>query len=226
MTLAEVLEALPALGSASIKKVLVKHGAREPFYGVKTEDLKRIQRRIKVDYALSIQLYDTGISDAMYLAGLIADPLKMSKADLQRWVEGANWYLLSEYTVPNVASKNPFGLELSLDWIEAPEEMIGSAGWTTLADMIKEGVVLDEALLGKLLMRVEGEIHVSANRVRYCMNRFVISVGLYCFGLSDEALAVATRIGKVKVNMGETACKVPFAPDYINQSKGCAGGAE
>ena len=226
MTLAEVLEALPALGSASIKKVLVKHGAREPFYGVKTEDLKRIQRRIKVDYALSIQLYDTGISDAMYLAGLIADPLKMSKADLQRWVEGANWYLLSEYTVPNVASKNPFGLELALGWIEAPEEMIGSAGWTTLADMIKEGVVLDEALLGKLLMRVEGEIHGSANRVRYCMNRFVISVGLYCFGLSDEALAVATRIGKVKVNMGETACKVPFAPDYITQSKGRAGGAQ
>ena len=72
MTAAEIVAELKKLGNESYKKVLIKHGAKEPFYGVKIEDLKKIQKRIKKDYQLALDLYDTGISDAMYLAGLIA----------------------------------------------------------------------------------------------------------------------------------------------------------
>src|SRR5204863_4566559 len=117
MTAAEIVEELKPLGSESIKKVLVKHGIQEPLLGVKIEDLKKIQKRIKKDYQLALDLYDTGISDAMYLAGLIADDDKMTKKDLQRWVEQAYWYMLSEYTVPWVAASGRHGRELALAWI-------------------------------------------------------------------------------------------------------------
>jgi 3-methyladenine DNA glycosylase AlkD len=85
MTSKEILTQLVSMGSESIKKVLIKHGAREPFYGVKVEELKKIQKKIKMDYKLSLELFDSGISDAMYLAGLIADAQQMTKADLQHW---------------------------------------------------------------------------------------------------------------------------------------------
>ena len=58
---------------------------------MKIADLKVIQKKIKKDYELSLALYDTGNSDAMYLAGLIADPDRMTKADLKKWVKGAYW---------------------------------------------------------------------------------------------------------------------------------------
>ena len=70
MTASEILKKLARLGSPGIKKTLMRHGAKEPLFGVKIEDLKKIQKTIKSDYALSLQLYDTGNSDAMYLAGL------------------------------------------------------------------------------------------------------------------------------------------------------------
>jgi hypothetical protein len=44
----------------------------------------------RADYQLALDLYDTGIADAMYLAGLIADDAKMTQKDLQRWIEGAS----------------------------------------------------------------------------------------------------------------------------------------
>src|ERR1700738_922010 len=100
MTATEIVEEIKSLGNEATKKVLVKHGAREPFFGVKVEHLKKIQKRIKKDHALALELYDTGISDAMYLAGLIADDQQMSRKDLQRWADGAYWSLLSECTVP------------------------------------------------------------------------------------------------------------------------------
>jgi hypothetical protein len=49
------------------------------------------------------------------------------------------------------------------------------------------------------------------------MNNFVIAVGGYCTHLSAEAINVASAIGKVQVDMGGTACKVPVATDYIKK---------
>src|SRR6266403_4914817 len=103
MTAAEIVLELKPLGSESIKKVLLKHGIKEPLLGVKVEELKKIQKRIKKDYQLALDLYDTGIYDAMYLAGLIADDLKMTKQDLQKWVEKAYAGSLPGATVPWVA---------------------------------------------------------------------------------------------------------------------------
>ncbi len=221
MNKAEVLSELESYGSAGIKKIYTNHGASEPFFGVKVADLKKILKKIKNDQKLALELYQTGNSDAMYLAGLAADGAKMSVAELQDWVEKAYWYMLSEYTVPWVASENENGWELALKWIESKEERIASAGWATIANIIsvKEDAELDIAKLRSLLKRVESEIHSAQNRVRYTMNGYVIALAAFVLELSDEALESAKRIGKVEVNLGETACKVPFAPEYIEKIK-------
>ncbi len=219
MNLDEIMLQLQQSGNEGTKKVLVKHGAREPFFGVKVEDLKKIQKEIKSDYSLSLQLFNTGNSDAMYLAGLIADPLKMTRDDLNSWVESAYWYMLSEYTVAWVASESLHGTELALQWIDSNKENVSSAGWATLASILslKKDEELDLSLFRKLLERVAETIHTEKNRVRSAMNIFVISAGGYSRQLMDEAIHVAAIIGKVNVDMGGTACKVPLATDYIKK---------
>jgi hypothetical protein len=41
MTVAEVMEYLASAGNEGAKKILMKRGAREPLFGVKTEYLKK-----------------------------------------------------------------------------------------------------------------------------------------------------------------------------------------
>ena len=219
MTSKEILDQLKSLGSDSIKKVLIKHGAREPFYGVKVEELKKIQKKVKMDYKLSLELFDSGISDAMYLAGLIADPAQMTKKDIQHWADKAYWYMLTEYPVAWVAAESRYGNELALEWIESDRESIACAGWATLGCIasLKQDTDLDIKLYTKLVERVGKEIHQAPNRVRHCMNGFVISAGAYIQPLTDIAIKTGTKIGVVKVDMGDTACQVPFIPDYIRK---------
>lgn len=219
MTAQEVVEELKTLGKPSIKKVLINHGAREPFFGVSVEDLKKLQKRIRKDHALALELYETGISDAMYLAGLIVDDARMSKSDLNRWVKAAYWSMLSESTVPWVATEGPHGWEMGLEWIESKTETIAAAGWSTLGCVlkIKPDAEIDLAKTGELLERVASSIHDHPNRVRLQMNGFVIDAGSYVAALTERALEAADRIGLVKVNMGETACKVPGAREYIEK---------
>ncbi len=217
MTAKDVLAQLKKLGSEQTKKTLMRHGAKEPFFGVKIADLKVLQKQIKTDHALALELYDTGNSDAMYLAGMIADPDTFTKAQLQKWVKGAYWHMISGCTVAWVASESRFGRELALDWIDSDAEQIANAGWSTYGSIlsIKPDADLDLAEIEKLLGRVKAEIGSAANRVRSAMNNFVISVGGYVAPLTAKAKATAKAIGVVEVDVGDTSCKVPDAWEYI-----------
>src|ERR1700761_3823175 len=202
MTVEEIMDDLKSHGSESIKKILLKHGIKEPFFGVKIEYLKPIQKKIKVDYQLAKDLYATGNADAMYLAGLIADDVQMTKADLDIWVERAVSNNISEYTVPWVATGSNHGFELALEWIESPQEYIAAAGWSTLSNIVslRPDSELDLPALKALLSRVEKNIHSAPNRVRNTMNSFIISVGTYVSPLTDDAIAAAKRIGAVTID--------------------------
>jgi 3-methyladenine DNA glycosylase AlkD len=221
MTVDEIMADLKANGSASIKNILLKHGVKEPFFGVKIEHLKTIQKKVKTDYQLAKDLYATGNADAMYLAGLIADDAQMSKSELQTWVKQAVSNNISEYTVPWVATGNKMGYELALEWIDSPEEHIAAAGWSTLSNWVsqKPDDELDIPGLRALLNRVVDSIHTAQNRVRNVMNSFLIALGTYVIPLTDEVIAAGKKIGVVMVDVGDTSCKVPDAAERILKVK-------
>ena len=221
MTAKEILTQLQLLGSEAIRNVYKNHGAPVTHYGVKVEDMKKIQKKIKKDHKLSLQLFDSGIPDAQYLAGLVADEKKMTKKELQHWAETASWHMVGEYTVPWIAAESEHGWELAIDWINSDKETLQASGWATMASLaaIKEDRDLDIKELRILLKRVEIQIHQAPNRVRYVMNNFVISTGGYIKELTDEAVKTAKCIGTVEVDVGKTSCKVPSAQVYIQKMR-------
>ncbi len=221
MTVKEIMSELQSKGSESIKKILLKHGIKEPFFGVKVEYLKLIQKKVKTDYELAKGLYATGNADAMYLAGLIADDAKMTKAELQTWVKQAVSQNISEYTVPWVATGSKYGFELATEWIKSKDEHIAAAGWSTFSNIVslKPDDELDIKSLKSLLDKVGKEIHTSSNRVKSTMNAFIIAVGSYVIPLTNDALATAKKVGAVTVIKEGTACKTPAAAEYIKKAK-------
>jgi 3-methyladenine DNA glycosylase AlkD len=216
MTANDIVDELRPLATERSKKSWMTNGAKEPCIGVKVEDMKKIQKRVKKNYELALDLYDTGIADMMYLAGLITDDAKMTTTDLQKWIENANGEWVAEYMVPWVASESPHGREIALKWIESRDETIASAGWQTYCSLtaIKPDADLDLAEIERLLQRVAASIHEQPNRVKLAMNSFVIAIGCYVIPLHNLAVETANGIGKITADTAG-ACKIPFAPDQI-----------
>jgi len=221
MTYEEIMQKLKELGSEQTKRIFFNHGVREPYFGVKIGDLKKLVKYVKKNHELALQLYNSGNHDAMYLAGLSVNPKLMTKEDLQNWVKKAYWYMLAEYTVAQVAAETEYALELANEWINSDEEMVSVAGWSAYANYLSitpdDELDIDE--IRTLLNRVKNHVHEERNRVRYVMNSFVISVGTYVPELTEEAKQVAESIGKVHVDVGNTACKVPLAAEYIQKAE-------
>jgi hypothetical protein len=219
MTAQQILSEIEPLGTEGYRRVMRNHGVTGPLFGVKIEELKKYEKAIKKDYQLALDLFDTGVYDAIYLAGLIADESRMTKEDLRGWLEKATSDVVAEFAVAWVAAEGPHGWELALDWIDSADEKFAVVGWGTLSSLVsvKDDAELDIPALRGLLGRVSQTIHEQPDRVRYKMNGFVIALGSFVGELSDEVLRAAEVIGAVKVNMGNTSCQVPFAPDYIRK---------
>ena len=213
----QVLAELKKKGDPKRIELFRKHGAKGDLFGVTVADLKKVAKTIKGEQELACALYDTGNGDAMYLAGMVAQGSQMTKRELDSWARKATWQMISEYTVPGVATESKHSRDLAMKWIRAKKESVASSGWCTYAGIVT--VTPDEELdleeVEALLDEVEESIHGAANRVRYTMNGFVIAVGSYVLPLQKRAKAVAKKIGKVDVEMGGTSCKVPLATEYI-----------
>ncbi len=219
MTIEEVMLELESYANESTKQIFLNHGAKEPLFGVKVGDMKKIVKKVKDNHELALQLFDTGNGDAMYLAGLVADKKKITKDILQDWVEKADWYMISEYTVPWIAVDSGLGLTMGMEWIKSSEESICSAGWATLSSLltVDASETLTDDQLKSLLEVVRKNIGQSSNRVKYTMNGFLIAAGALSNDWASHAIKIADEIGDVKVNMGDTACKVPKAQVYIQK---------
>ncbi len=217
MTAQDIVAELKTFANPAAKKNWINNGrAQEPCLGVRVEDMKKIQKRVKMDYQLALDLYDTGIADAMYLAGLIADDAKMTKKDLQKWLDAATSLWVAEFMVPWVASASPHGRELAVKWIESKDATTAAAGWQTygsLAAITGDGA-LDLPEIKSLLQRAAKSIHQQPDRVQYVMNSFVIAIGCHVKPLHQFAVDTAKAIGKVIIEQNR---ECPFAPERIQQ---------
>ena len=222
-TTESILAELKAKGSPKNRATYVRHGiSADRLFGVSVADLKSIAKRIKGEHELACALFDTGNIDAMYLAGLVADGSRLTEKQLDTWAKaGDGLVMVSEYTVPGLAVESPHALVLAKKWIKSKLESVAACGWCTYAAIVATTADddLDLADIEQRLTAITNEIHEAKNRVRYTMNGFVIAVGTYVRPLSNQAIAIAKKVGKVSVDMGDTACKVPLATASIEKAK-------
>lgn len=220
LTRDDVMSELESMGSEQTRKIYRSHGASGEFFGVKVGDLKLVMKKAKKAgdaHLLALELWDSGNGDARYLAGLMADADRITKKQLESWMKQADWYWLSEHAVAGVAAESPHALACARTWIDAKPEHVAAGGWATWSHWVSIAPddEIDASEIGELIDRVERTIHDRPGRVRYTMNGFLIAVGTWVPALRARALEAARRVGKVEVDMGATACKVPAADQAI-----------
>ncbi|MGN6714169.1 DNA alkylation repair protein [Anaerocolumna jejuensis] len=220
MDVQTVLQELELLGSERTKKVYMQQGAQEPLFGVATGAMKPIFKKIGYNQALANELYATGNYDAMYLAGMIADPKVMTEADFNRWMEGAYFYMISDFIVAVTLAETDFAQAVSDRWIASGKELYVSAGYSCYCWLLgsRRDEEFDREKLNTMLETVEKTIHSSPDWARYAMNNLVTTVGISYVPLHEKAISAAKNIGTIEVFRGKTKCSVPVAADEIQKA--------
>ncbi|MEK4198496.1 DNA alkylation repair protein [Cytobacillus sp. FSL K6-0265] len=215
----EVMNELEGLGKERTKKIYLSNGAHEPLFGVATGAMKPIVKKIKIDQSLAEELYATGNYDAMYFAGIIADPKAMTKEDFNRWIDDAYFYMLSDYVVAVTLSESPIAQEVADEWIASEDDLRMSAGWSCYCWLLGKRKD-DEFVTGKLsamLDQVKADIYDAPIRTKISMNNFLYTVAISYIPLSEKATEVAEEIGAIEIKRENKKNSVLHAHENIQK---------
>lgn len=196
-----VMQELEALGKERTKKTYISNGAHEPLFGVATGAMKPLSRKIKKNQPLADQLYATGNYDAMYLAGVIADPMIMTEADFERWIDTAYFYMLSDYVVAVTLAETDIAQEVADKWITSGEELKMSAGWSCYCWLLgnRPDTEFSASKISDMLDLVKNTILDSPDRTKSAMNNFVYTVAISYIPQHDKAVETAMEIGPIEI---------------------------
>lgn len=218
MNAQEILTTLEKLGKPQTAAIYKRHGAGDNVFGTLTSEIAKLQKKIKVDHALALELWQTGNAEARVLALQISDPKKLTRADADGLVKEGPLRFIGCY-LSELLARSPIAEETMRAWMRSREELVCEMGYGILSVRLKNDPdAISDADAEKVLATIEKEIHRSPNWARYAMNLALISIGVYKLALRDKAIEAAGRIGKVKVDHGETSCKTPDAIPYIEKA--------
>jgi len=220
MDLETVMQELEALGKERTKKIYMSNGAQEPLFGTATGQMKPIAKKIKKDQLLAEQLYATGNYDAMYFAGIIADPDSMTETDFDRWIDGAYFYMLSDFVVAVTLAETDIAQEVADKWIASGDELRMSAGWSCYCWLLgsRPDHEFSAEKLESMLQLVKNTIHDAPDRAKYSMSNFMYTVAISYVPLHDKAVETAKAVGQVEVNKDTKKSKFLQASENIKKA--------
>jgi 3-methyladenine DNA glycosylase AlkD len=226
MTAQDILETLKKLGKPQTAAIYKRHGAGDNVFGVLTPEIARLQKKIKVDQALAMELWKTGNAEARLLALQVADPQKLTRAGADALVKDGPVRFIGIY-LSGLVARSPIAEDTMRAWMKSPDESTREMGYSLIGARLKEDPnSVSDAEAEKALATIEKQIHSSPNWARRAMNGALISIGVYKPALRKKAIAAAKRIGKVDVDHGETSCKTPDAAPYIEKASARKPGAK
>ncbi|MGG0281138.1 DNA alkylation repair protein [Bacillus pacificus] len=214
-----VMHELEALGKERTKKIYISNGAHEPVFGVATGAMKPIAKKIKINQELAEELYATGNYDAMYFAGIIADPKAMSESDFDRWIDGAYFYMLSDYVVAITLSESNIAQDVADKWIASGDELQMSAGWSCYCWLLgnRKDDEFSESKISDMLEMVKKTIHDSPERTKSAMNNFLNTVAISYVPQHEKAVEIAKEVGIVEVKRDNKKSSLLNAAESIQK---------
>jgi len=218
MTTSEILSVLKKAGKPQTAAIYKRYGTGDNVFGTLTSEIGRLQKKIKVDHALALELWKTGNAEARTLAVQIADPQKVTQALADKFLADGPVRFLGLYLAALIA-RSPIADKTMREWMKSPDEVTRETGYNILSARLKDDAdSISDAEAGRVIATIEKQIHGSPNWARYAMNNAIIALGVWRPTVRKAAVAAATRIGKVDVNHGDTNCKTPEAVSYIEKA--------
>ncbi|MHA7965421.1 DNA alkylation repair protein [Paenibacillus sp. CAU 1782] len=220
MDLEAVMQELEALGKERTKKIYMSNGAQEPLFGVATGQMKPIFKKTKINQPLAEQLYATGNYDAMYFAGIIADPNAMTEADYDRWMDTAYFYMLSDFVVSVTLAEADIAQQVADKWIASGDELRMSAGWSCYCWLLgnRPDSEFSPAKIADMLEMARDSIHGAPERAKYSMNNFVYTVGVSYVPMHEKAVEIAAEIGPVEVQSDKKKSSSLVASERLREA--------
>jgi 3-methyladenine DNA glycosylase AlkD len=165
--------------------------------GIGVSRLRTLGRPHRRDHALALELWESGVSEAIALATVIDDPRQVTRAQMERWARMCDNWGLTDALGFGLFDRTPFAEEKAHAWSRRKAEFVKRGGFALMAGMAVHRKELPDAVFLRFLPVIRREATDERNFVRKAVNWALRQIGKRNPRLRRAAIAEAKRIAKL-----------------------------
>jgi len=165
--------------------------------GVSVPDMRKIAKSIGKDHQLALDLWDTGVPEGMIVAGMIAEPDKLTEQEMEDWVVDINSWDVCDQVCMNLFEKSPLAEKKIYDWSLREEEFVKRTAYALIACLAwHDKAASDDDFIKFFPVIVSGATD-DRNFVKKAVNWALRNIGKRNQALNKAALNVAYEIKEI-----------------------------
>jgi len=192
---AAALAWLKKRGSKATREGMARYAIVAPqVFGVSVNEIRRLGKTIGTRQDLAEPLWASGWYEARMLVGFVADPARVTPAQMDRWARDFdNWAICDALTF-HLFDRSPHAWKKVDAWAVKDAEFVKRAAFALLAALaLHDKVAADQAFLDRLLL-IEAAASDPRNFVKKGVSWALRSVGTRNVALHAAATSLAARL--------------------------------
>jgi 3-methyladenine DNA glycosylase AlkD len=197
-SLEEVLKKLKQKARPDQLEGMARYGiVAERRLGVSIPDMRKIAKETGNDHELALNLWKTGIPDAMIVAALVDEPDKLTEDQMEDWVKDLNSWDVCDQLCMNLFERTPLVWKKIFDWSVRDEQFVKRAAYALIACLAWHDKRSDEERFLELIPVIQRGATDGRNYVKKAVNWALRNIGKRSLRLNRAALEIAQEMRKL-----------------------------
>jgi 3-methyladenine DNA glycosylase AlkD len=171
-------------------------------YGMKTEnrlgvqipEIRRIAKETGKNHELAMELWRTGIAEARILAGMVADPEKLTEQQMDKMAEDIDSWDIGDQTCMNLFEKTPYAWKKITEWSQRQEEFVKRTAYGLIAVLAWHDKSAIDNQFTHLFPVIAHGAQDSRNPVQKAVSWALRNIGKRNSALNQKAIQLAQEI--------------------------------
>lgn len=104
-------------------------------FGVSVADIRVLAKRLGRNHELAAALWDTGWYEARMLTSFVAEPARVTPAQMDRWCRDFDSWAICDSMCFHLFDRTPHAWKKVAEWSDRPEEFVKRAAFALLASL-------------------------------------------------------------------------------------------
>ena len=162
--------------------------------GLSMPAMRRAAKTLGQDHALALALWDTGIPDARIVAGMVAEPARLTSKQMDAWARSFSSWDVCDQVCGSAFLASPLAWRKVAVWAAHRDEFVRRAAFALLATLaVHDKEASDERFVAALPL-IEAAAGDERNYVKKAVNWALRNIGKRNPALNAAAIAAAQRI--------------------------------
>jgi 3-methyladenine DNA glycosylase AlkD len=195
----QIVARLEALQDERAVEGMARYGiTASSIYGVSLPNLRAIAKECGRDLGMALELWRIPNRETRILAGMLADPGKMSSSLMEEWVLGLECWDICDQTCMNCFEKTSLAYTKAEEWSRRDEEFVKRAGYVLMARLAVSDKAAEDKKFEAFFPLIVDGAQDERNYVKKAVSWALRQIGKRNPRLSRMAVAEAESIGRLE----------------------------